>query len=157
DQGRGFATGTSTDSKGRFVFERLAASSTYLIHVAKAGYTSDLGEVFPPGNGLLSAGARISLADGEWIDDVFIALSPPGAINGRVVDERGEPLVDVPVRVLAQIPLAGQFQLVAGPVTRTDDRGTYRIPGLPRGHYIVNVPSVQSAVPASTTVAALAG
>ncbi len=157
DQDKSFANSTTTDSKGRFVFQQLPASNTYIIHVAKPGYTSSLGEAFPPGNGLLSAGTRIALADREWIDDVRIALFPPGAINGTVVDERGEPVIDVPVRALAQIAVAGQFQLVAGPVVRTDDRGVYRIPALPRGKYIVTVPSVQSVVPASTTIATLAG
>ena len=128
--GRAAEKSTITDSKGRFVFQQLAASD-YRIRTTKSGYTFDtLGQWFPAGNGIIG-GTAIALREGDWIDNIDIALWPPGAISGRVVDERGEPVVGVLVRVLAQFPIAGTFQLVAGPVGMTDDRGVYRIAGLP--------------------------
>jgi hypothetical protein len=149
---------TITDSKGRFVFTQLAQSDRYLIYTTKPSYTAGpTRQAFPVGSGVFGGSARIVLADGEWIDNIDIVLWPLGAISGTVVDERGEPVVGVPVRVLAQFPIAGAFQLVGGPVGKTDDRGIYRISGLPRGRYLVTLPSVQSVVPVSTTVEVLAG
>jgi hypothetical protein len=74
-----------------------------------------------------------------------------------VLDERGEPVVGVRVRVVAQVPIAGRVRAVKGPAAATDDRGIYRITGLPQGQYIVVVPSVQQAVPADTPARVIAG
>ena len=97
------------------------------------------------------------LAEGEWIPDANVVMWRPGGISGTVVDERGEPIVNIPVRVLTRLPIAGTTQWATGPLARTDDRGFYRISGLWPGTYIVNVPSVQSTVPPSTSHAAVLG
>jgi hypothetical protein len=76
---------------------------------------------------------------------------------GTVVDEAGEPLVGVWVRALAQVLVAGEPRWVSGPVTKTDDRGLYRFAGLSPGKWTVMIPSVQSAVPADTSMYALSG
>ena len=67
------------------------------------------------------------------------------------------PVVNIPVRVLTRLPIAGTTQWATGPLARTDDRGFYRISGLWPGTYIVNVPSVQSTVPPSTSHGAVLG
>jgi hypothetical protein len=74
-----------------------------------------------------------------------------------VLDEAGEPVVGVYVTLLPRIPIAGEHQYVAGPVTRTDDRGVYRVGPLTPGSYVVMVPSVQHAVPAAIDLPDLAG
>jgi hypothetical protein len=145
--------GTVTDSKGRFVFQNLAAFERCILTARKPGYAD---------GGLLRQspivlGSGFALADGEWIADARIVLRRPGAISGRVVDEKGEPLVDVAVRVLTRVPLAGVTHWAGGPASRTDDRGFYRIPGLKRGEYIVSVPSVLSSVPVDATPNTVAG
>jgi carboxypeptidase family protein len=147
------SVGTVTDSKGRFVFRGLRSSDGYVMNATKPGFV---------GSGLVRAFVlmdvvRIPLAEGEWISDVRVTMWRLGAVSGRVVDENGEPVVDVPVRVLERIPVAGTAQFAAGPAAKTDDRGIYRIAGLGRGNYIVTVPSVQSTVPAATPAARLAG
>jgi hypothetical protein len=142
-----------TDSKGRFVFRDLPASDDYEIQATKAGYVaSGLVQSILP-----LAGSRLPLGEGEWISDANFVMWRLGGISGTVVDERGEPVVDVPVRVLIRIAVAGAMQLAAGPVAKTDDRGVYRIAGLGRGDYIVTVPSVLSTVPPSTPAATVAG
>lgn len=84
-------------------------------------------------------------------------MSRAGSISGVVLDDRGEPIVNAYVRVLSRIPIGGEPQLAAGSFARTDDRGAYRIAGLPRGTYYVQMPSVQNAFSAATTDTALAG
>jgi Carboxypeptidase regulatory-like domain len=146
--------GTVTDSKGRFVFTELPAAERYYLDADKSGYAAD-GLARP---GLLFAPeTSFALKDGEWIADANFAMQPLGAIGGTVVDEVGEPVVNVPVHVLVRIPIAATMRLAAGPAARTDDRGTYRVPGLLAGSYLVAVQSVQSVLPPSTPAADAAG
>jgi hypothetical protein len=143
---------TLTDSQGRFVFQNLPSSTKYSISAARPGYAGGNSlrrfPVFP---------RPFAVADGEWIADVRIVLWRLGGISGRVVDEKGEPLVNIPVRVLTRVPVAGTVRWAAGPTVRTDDRGMYRVAGLTRGSYTVNVPSVQSSVPVDTPALTVAG
>ena len=93
----------------------------------------------------------------QWIDNINIPLWRLGSISGRVVDERNEPLVGVAVRAFSTATIAGQPQLVAGPLATTDDRGIYRLSALEPNRYIVSVQSVQSTVLASTPEGAQRG
>jgi hypothetical protein len=135
-----------TDAKGRFVFRSLAAGD-YIITVTRFGY-ADGGFGRTP---QLATPRTVALADAEWFSDAHVLLWRPAAVSGRVTDERGEPVVGVPVRVLALLSIGRRQQLAAGPGATTDDRGMYRIAGLRPGKYIVNVPSVQSALPAGVS------
>jgi hypothetical protein len=154
--GRGAVGHTSrqlTDRKGRFVFTDLPAHEQYFLNASGFGYVNGGFGATP----VTPAPTRIRLGDGEWFKEAHIRLWPPAAVSGRVLDERGEPVVGVPVRVLAQILVGGRPQIAAGPTTVTDDRGAYRIAGLRPGRYFVQVPSVQSAVPAGVDPSAPSG
>ena len=140
-----------TDEKGRFVFTSLPAAQ-YFVNGSLLGY-------FDGGYGRSTSSVRtgtpIALADRQWFDRADIQLSRPGAVTGRVVDEFGEPVVGVPVRVLRQVMVAGKPQVASSSNTTTDDRGVYRIAGLTPGRYYVSVPSVQMAAPADALAAAI--
>jgi hypothetical protein len=139
-----------TDAKGRFVFVDLPESDAFFLNVSKAGYNDGhYGDSGPVGSGVASGLVR--LAGGQWFNQANIPMWRPGAIAGTVVDERGEPVVGVRVRVLSRILVAGLPHYAAGAAAISDDRGRYRIPGLTPGQYVVNVPSVQSAVPSALT------
>jgi hypothetical protein len=140
-----------TDSKGRFAFVNLPAKGNATVSASKVGF---LAGGFSRDSGLGPANAPISLRENEWINDVQIPLWRPGGISGTVTDERGEPVVDVFVRVVSRLRIAGQDVLAAGPLTRTDDRGMYRVPGLRPGRYLVVVPSMQSTIPTASVLAA---
>jgi hypothetical protein len=135
-----------TDAKGRFVFRGLVASD-YFITVTRFGY-ADGGFGRTP---QFANGTSVALTDGQWFSDAHVRLWRPAAVSGSVTDERGEPVVGVPVRLLALLTVGGRQQLAAGPGTTTDDRGAYRIAGLRPGRYIANVPSVQNALPAGVS------
>ena len=144
---RGYTNGPgrlATDAQGRFVFPRLPVGS-YSVTASKHGYT-DAGH-----------GQTIQLADGQWFADGRIVMWKPSAISGTVTDEAGEPMVGVLVRVVAQVIVSGRPQLASGAVTKTDDRGRYRMANLPRGRYIVMVPSVQASIPSDVTLDELTG
>jgi protocatechuate 3,4-dioxygenase beta subunit len=95
---------------------------------------------------MLGPNGRIGLREKQWFNEADIKLWKPGAISGRVLDEFGEPMVATYVRAIARQMVAGRAQFIAGPVALTDDRGEYRIPNLPPGQYLVQVPSVQTTV-----------
>lgn len=136
----------ATDAQGRFIFTDLPASD-YTVLASRIGYVDG-------SSGLLSGTrdlTRVTLAPGQWISDLRIALSRLTAINGTVVDETGEPVVGAYVRALREVFVGGHIHLASGLATRTDDHGIYRIAGLAPGNYIVMVPSVQWTVPVEAT------
>jgi carboxypeptidase family protein len=143
-----------TDSRGRFAFTDLPAGGDYVITVFKSGYFDGAYGRLGPAEGPTR---RISVRDGSWLKTANISLWRPGSLAGRVVDERGEPVIGVYVRALAAFRVAGQDRYAVGHLTMTDDRGIYRIGNLLPGRYVTMVPSVQSSAPASATAATLQG
>jgi protocatechuate 3,4-dioxygenase beta subunit len=67
----------------------------------------------------------VQVREGQQVSGVDVTLLPPAAIAGRVRDEWGEPVEGLTVRALRTGVVAG----------RTDDRGLYRLHGLPPGAY----------------------
>jgi hypothetical protein len=138
-----------SDAKGRFVFSRLPPSNRYVLSASRMGYVprEDRGpwSTIEP-----SRPIRLALGDRQWRFDVRVELFRPAVITGRVVDERGEPVVGAYVQTHALFHLAGRPQYATAPGARTDDRGEYRITGLAPGRYVVSVPYVAGAVPAAT-------
>ena len=140
-----------TDARGRFVFRQLKPSKGYFLGARRFGYAYTRYGWTAPGQSLTTADiARISLTEGQWVSNISIPLWRLAEINGRVVDERGEPAVGVAVRAFTTRRISGQPQLVAGPIATTDDRGVYRLQDLDPGRYIVAVLSVQSTVLSTT-------
>jgi hypothetical protein len=138
-----------TDAKGRFVFANLPASERFVLTATKSGFLEGQQTA---ANEPVTAATPIALAAGEWVPNARIPMWRPGAIGGRVIDERGEPVVGVYVRLFARVRIQGRDEVAAGPFVLTDDRGAYRFAELTPGRYLVEVPSVQTSVPASTPI-----
>jgi len=132
-----------TDSKGHFIFTDLPASTSYSLTAARPGFLAG-GYRRVPGVASLT---RINLIDGQRFADGHIKLWRPAAISGTIRDERGEPLVSIPVRLLIGTTLAGRQRWAVGPSVQTDDRGIYRFAGLTKGQYVVHVPNIQISLP----------
>jgi hypothetical protein len=136
-----------TDQRGRFVFSNLDASDGYFLGARRFGYApTRYGWTGPNQSLTIRDIKRVKVADGQWVSDITIPLWRLASLSGRVLDERGEPMVGVAVRVFSRRPIAGSVQLVAGPIATTDDRGAYRIIDLDPGAYHVALLSVQSTV-----------
>jgi hypothetical protein len=133
-----------TDAEGRFVFLDLP-SGTYTLTVTKAGYADGAYGRRRPGGRTQT----LALATAERIGDIKIPIWKHAVITGTIRDEFGEPMVNVPVRVLIPTVIAGRPRMAPGPVARTDDRGVYRIRSLTPGDYAVVVPSTQTTAPQS--------
>jgi protocatechuate 3,4-dioxygenase beta subunit len=123
-----------TDSDGRYRVGGLAEGN-YMVHALSKAYvsssTSPTSEVF----------RSITLDEGESRDAVDIALVRGGVITGRVVDGEGRPFVATYLRLLPMNENGepnGGFDFNDDLMMRTDDRGVYRVYGLPAGRYILS-------------------
>lgn len=132
-----------TDAEGRFVFADLAAGE-YTVDASKAGY-------LPGAYGRRRHGGgsqTLTLAQNERRVGVRITMWEFVAITGTVVDEAGEPVVGVQVTAQRQGYIGTRPRLAAAAATAvTDDRGVYRIDGLPPGGYVLCVPTSLLSLP----------
>ncbi len=135
DSSTTFVRVATTDEAGAFEFTHLAVGG-YRLAASKPGYVSlDFGQARP-----LQRGEIITLGDGETRERVDITLPRHSAITGRIVDENGDPVDRVGVRVMQVRYVGGRRQLVgvAGARARpTNEQGRYRIYGLQPGSYVV--------------------
>ena len=123
-----------SDNDGRYAFTAVPAGR-YSVSAWKSGYAlTTFGA-----RTLWEPAAPIALGQAQSIDGLDVLLVKGAAISGRVVDDLGEPLPDMQVSVGRVVPGDGRlvFQMV-GLATNTDDRGEYRIGGLPPGTFVVS-------------------
>lgn len=135
-----------TGADGRFVFQKLPPG-VYPVSASLPGYVP--GSV---GQGRPSGPTRsLELADGERIGDATIRLWKFAGITGTVLDESGDPAVELNVRAYRRLVVDGRPQIQPGVVqsARTDDRGRFRFARLTPGDYVVVVPLTQSTMPGS--------
>jgi protocatechuate 3,4-dioxygenase beta subunit len=122
-----------TDDQGRFTFTALPAGR-FTLSGSKPGHVTISYGQKHPGSG--RPGTPIQLADGQQLE-VSLALPKGGVITGTLLDEHGEPPPGVNVRALRYAMRNGERVLQQAENAQTDDRGIYRIYGLPPGEYIV--------------------
>jgi protocatechuate 3,4-dioxygenase beta subunit len=122
-----------TDNDGRYRVTGLAPGA-YLINALSQAYVRSKNSTD------FDTYKSVTLDDGESREGVDITLVRGGVITGRVVDAEGRPLIASSVS-LQTVDEDGQtirgFEPDDWMMMRTDDRGVYRIYGLPAGRYIV--------------------
>lgn len=131
-----FPGGAPVDAEGRFELSGIAAGA-YRI-VASPGPLSLRYLPARHPDPTSEAAQPLTVAAGQVLDGVEIALPRAGALSGRVVDENGEPFGNTSVVAIAALP--GQRHVAVLPGTpganvRTDDRGRFRVYGLRPGSY----------------------
>jgi len=135
-----------TNAGGNFVL-RGVSQGTLVLTATKGGYVNaQPGQRRPAGSV-----QPIRVASGQRIGDVEIRMWKFASISGTVIDEGGDPAVNVRVRALYRRFVAGRARFENGPTAVTDDRGVYRIADLTPADYAVVVPSTQTSVPADLT------
>ena len=124
-----FNTG-STDDEGRYVISGLAAGK-YAIAPYQPANSLPERTMFDSGN------KSVTLNENEAATGIDFNLAAGGVITGRVVGPDGRPLIEQRItleNVDSKQSLGGIF---GGDMYRTDDRGIYRLYGLPAGRYYV--------------------
>ena len=125
--------GVQTDDMGVFDFTELPAGR-YTVTVSKSGFVSlSYGQRRP-----LQAGTPLQLADGQQLKSVDFQLPRGSVIGGRVLDEDGEAMPGVMVRVMRYQYLQGDRRLTPAGTGQTDDKGQFRVWGLMPGDYYIN-------------------
>lgn len=129
-----------TNDEGRFVFTEVPVG-THQVTVSKPGWLPGaFGRERPGGTPL-----PVTLAALQHRNDLTITLWRSAVISGTVTDDNGDPLVDVEVRAVQLVYIAGrrQMQIPQRPSVlarqKTDDQGKYRFSDLAPGQYLIAV------------------
>ena len=114
-----------TDDQGNYRITNVGPGK-YVLTVAAPGLIPALGA---DGN------KTFLISKSEAVENVDFALARGGVITGRVTDSDGRPLIEELISVLPVDFGNGSFRYISPPNTRTDDRGIYRLFGVPPGKY----------------------
>ena len=121
-----------TAADGRFTFTNLPAG-TYSVSVTRTGYVpGQFGErrSAPP--------APIAVHAGQPVTGIQVSLRPAGVIAGQILDEDNLPFAGATVEALVSRTIDGIATFVAVATAQTDDRGEFRLAGLPAGQFYVS-------------------
>src|SRR6185503_13188646 len=125
--------GMLTDDSGVFDFTELPGGR-YTLTVSKSGFVSlSYGQRRP-----LQAGTPLQLAEDQQLKGIQFQLPRGSVIGGRVLDEDGDAMPGVMVRVMRYQYQQGARSLTPAGNAQTDDKGQYRVWGLMPGDYYVN-------------------
>jgi len=131
-----------TNGGGQFVFRKLPKGSFNLV-ASKPGYVQGAYGRHQPGGSM----RVVELDEGQRVGDVTITIWRHAAIGGSVVDEAGEPVIGVTLRLFQRRYVAGHRRYMPAGTASTDDRGVYRFAALAPGEYVVAFISHQVSVP----------
>ncbi|HYV05466.1 MAG TPA: carboxypeptidase-like regulatory domain-containing protein, partial [Blastocatellia bacterium] len=120
---------STTDSDGRYRIESLAAgtynispSAPTLVTVEPAGGTKE-----------------VMVAEDATVERIDFSLTRGGVITGKITDTEGAPVIAAMISLKPDDSAISNFSpRELGRMFFTDDRGIYRIFGLPQGRYLVS-------------------
>jgi protocatechuate 3,4-dioxygenase beta subunit len=123
----------TTDPDGFYRISNLAPGSYSIIAAAPAFVVSDAHDT--------SKQKNVLVGDGENVEGINFELVRGGVITGRVTDADGRAVIEQQVYVYpaAMYEQKVQRTVYATGSAQTDDRGIYRVFGLPPGRYKVAV------------------
>src|SRR4029077_3638635 len=123
----------NTETHGKFYFPNLRPG-TYRILAFRDGYwPAEYGQRWVDG-----PGQSITLAAGQKIPNVLIAMTPGGVISGRITNRYGEPLAGARVRAMKPWIQENQRVLRVVQEVVANDLGEYRLIWLLPGRYYVS-------------------
>lgn len=131
-----------TEGDGTFRFTDLPATDTFLVTVTKSGYAPRAFGEAPPA----VPPTLITLAQDQVKENVVIQLADQVSITGRVLDEDDTPFAGALVEAMRAVFQGERRTLVTVAEAVTDDRGEFRLIGLPPGQYYLSAfdPAFQS-------------
>ncbi|MGH9936081.1 MAG: MSCRAMM family protein [Blastocatellia bacterium] len=129
------------DENGRFRFTEVAPGR-YSISVLAPGYISP-GDI----NKIIRA-QTLNVSEGEKVENIDLEIKRGSVIAGRVIDSQGRAMIEEIIH-LSKLDRNNRPQNYYNYGTnihlyQTDDRGFYRIYGLPEGRYLVSVGQAQT-------------
>lgn len=125
---------TETGPDGRFAFPDLPAGRYDVSATKPAFLKASFGAARP-----MRMGSAVAIAAGQRVADVTLKMWRGGVITGQLMDETNRPMSNVTVTV-RRLQFANGSSTIAAATAgsaTTDNRGVYRIFGLPPGDYAV--------------------
>jgi protocatechuate 3,4-dioxygenase beta subunit len=125
----------STNSEGHYQLTGVPAGRFTVVPIAPA--------FVPTSENSYQPGKAVTLSAAEAVEGIDLQLTPGGVITGRVIDADNNPVMEERVSLSpvdqAGAPARGFLPMPFHQMYQTDDRGVYRIYGLPAGRYKVSV------------------
>jgi Carboxypeptidase regulatory-like domain len=125
-----------TDENGRFRFTGVVAGR-YSVHAFAPGYAST------EDKSRSALEKSLNIADGEKVENIDFEIRRGGVIAGRITDSQGRPVIEETITLSKRNrnnqPENYFTYTRSNDMYLTDDRGVYRIYGLPEGRYLVSV------------------
>jgi len=125
-----------TDSGGRFSFSKLPLDGIYDLQAERESYFSPNSPFFG-GAALTRIFSSTTLDTNHKTQAITITLTPGGVVSGTVRDASGAPVSNVWVSALRMTYKGGRRVLDDVKYVETDDRGQYRLWGLPPDDYYI--------------------
>ena len=130
---REYAWVAITDADGRYEIPELEGFDRYMLSASKTGYAARMwGEQQLP-----AAPTPLKLADGQVRENVDVALIEHLWVAGRILDSDGTPFGGAVVSAMRPVYIGDRRELIPVAEIITDDRGEYRLFGLPPGQYYI--------------------
>ncbi|MFY9610372.1 MAG: carboxypeptidase-like regulatory domain-containing protein [Blastocatellia bacterium] len=120
----------ATDSDGRYRLEGLPAGTYYITPSAPALVNLGADKLETP----------VTITSDATVERIDFSLTRGGVISGKITDNEGRPVIAalVSLKPVGNSYNAGFYSMSMGRMFFTDDRGVYRIFGLPAGRYLVS-------------------
>lgn len=139
-----------TDASGRYRLSGLSAGQYQIVALAPAMAVAETNSQ----PSLYGPGKTVVLAAGEDVDDIDLKLVRGGVITGRITDSEDKPVIEQQVNIQSPDSSGNPVRVINSmlgyQMSLTDDRGVYRIYGLPAGRYRVSVGTNENQINASS-------
>jgi hypothetical protein len=122
-----------TDADGRYEITELPAFASYMLSASKTGYAARMwGEQQLP-----AAPTPLKLDEGQVLEGIDVALVEHLWVAGRIFDTDGTPFAGAVVAAMRPVYVGDRREMVTAAEIITNDRGEYRLFGLPAGQYYI--------------------
>ncbi len=140
DEGRPVTVRTLPD--GNFEFKQVTPGR-YRLFATRNGYARQGYGQKPGSENDLASATPLDVRSGETLNNINLSLLRGGAIEGRVLDQDGEPVARIQASLIRARYVQGRRVLQPAGSDQTDDRGQFRIYDIPPGtYYLMATPRV---------------
>lgn len=131
---RPYAWVTITDAEGRYEITELEAFDNYMLSASKSGYAPRVwGEKQLP-----ELPEPLKIAGGQVLENIDVALAEQLWVQGKILDSDGTPFAGAVVSALRPVFVGDRREMVTVAEIITNDKGEYRLFGLPAGQYFIS-------------------
>lgn len=127
---------STSDAEGKFVFEAIPAGK-YTLWAERQGY---LNQSYGAKHNF-AQGTILTLDKGQQITDLVFSLTPQAVNSGKVLDEDGDPMSGVMLRLQRQMYVDGRRKLQMMGGANSDENGDFKLTRIgPGKYYLAAVP-----------------